>query len=490
MDALVMPQVGQDLPTGRIVEWHKAPGDTLTAGEVVLVVESEKAVFDVEAERGGVLLTRVHEAGAEVDVLTPVAWIGEAGEAPPPATESGGVEARSSTDAPTAVAPLLMPQVGQDLPEGRIVAWHKAEGEPVSAGEVVLVVESEKAVFEVEAELGGVLLKRLYDEGAEAPVLQPVAYIGEEGAAVPEPTPEPVGAAVAAAPVGATPAAAPMSSSTRTRRGRVPSSPAARRRAGELGLDWQALSGSGPGGRVVRRDVEAAAATTAAGEDRHQPFDRMRRVVAERLTDSWRNIPHFSLSVDVDMAAAQAWRRRRNAADDSRITVNDLIVRAVAGALQAHPRFNSHVSENGITLKAAINIGIAVAVDGGLVVPVLADAGNRAADDIAREIRSLVSAARAGRVDPRVTGTFTISNLGAAGIDRFQAIINPPECAILAVGAVTERPVAIDGMLAVRPGCTLTLACDHRAVDGVGAAAFLTTIKTALETGYTDPTTS
>jgi len=395
------------------------------------------------------------------------------------------------------VTPLNMPQVGQDIPKGRIVQWRIAEGEPVRKGEVVLEVESEKAAFEVEATDEGVLLKQVYSPGDEAPVFEPVAWVGAPDEEVPDDaapaTPEEGGeveeAVAGRAPV---PASAPASTSAAAvaappSTGRVFASPSARRIARERGLDLAGIAGSGPSGRVIKRDVlgavptaTAAAPSAGAGiaprvedDDEVLPFDRMRRAIADRLLASRQTIPEFTVEREVDLTALLAWRAVRNQGAATKVSINDLILRATARALRAWPALNSHVAQDRVVLKRRINLGVAVAVEGGLLVPVLERADELRLEEIAIRGRELADGARAGRVDPAAIGTFTISNLGAAGVDRFQAIINPPECAILAVGAVKDRVVAVGDLFGVRKMLTLTLSADHRAVDGAYAAGFL-----------------
>ncbi len=381
--------------------------------------------------------------------------------------------------------PVNMPQVGQDITTATIIEWLKAEGDPVAAGEVVAVVESEKASFEVEADTDGVLLKCLFDAGEEGTVLEPIAWIGQPGERVGDPTdtaePAPTREA---APVAPAPVVKPPNE-------RQAVSPVARRLAAEHGVDLSTLTGTGPGGRIVKADVLAATETAAAtaavdgpGEtDTEVPFDRMRATIARRLTRASQTVPHFSIAVDVDMTDANRWRKTP-AAGPIKITVTDLIIHAAARALREYPRLNAIVDETKLTLKGRVNIGVATAVDHGLLVPVVPDAHVKSLAEIAAASRAAAEAARRGVLTSTDAGTFTVSSLGMYGVGRFTPIINAPECAILAAAAITPRVVPVGEAIGVREMMTLTLACDHRAIDGPYAAGFLNRIKTALETDY------
>jgi pyruvate dehydrogenase E2 component (dihydrolipoamide acetyltransferase) len=393
--------------------------------------------------------------------------------------------------------PVIMPQIGQDIPAGKIVQWLKEEGEGVRKGEAILVVESEKASFEVEAEADGVLLRILHKVGDEVEILKPVAYLGGPGEALAE-------EAAAAAPAEARPAetqTVPVSfapAPSAEAGGKAPASPAARRLAREKGLDLARIKGKGPGGRITEQDVLAAltapamtapqyatpdGASAPAGPagDTVVPYGRMRKRLAARLAASTQTIPHFYLSLDVDMTEAQAWRRKFNERHGVHVTVTDLVVKATAAALRNVPRLNAHADADRMVLKAGIHVGVAVAVEEGLLVPVIPDADKKSLREIADLVRTSAEAARRGIVNPSAPGTFTVTSLGMFGVGAFLPIINPPEVAILAVGAIQPRPAAVGRELAVRDMMTLTLACDHRAVDGAEAAALLGEIKRNLE---------
>jgi pyruvate dehydrogenase E2 component (dihydrolipoamide acetyltransferase) len=367
------------------------------------------------------------------------------------------------------MVPILMPQIGQDIKVGRVVEWHKKQGEAVRRGEVILTVESEKASFEVEAESDGVLLQVLCPENGEAEVLSPVGYIGQPG--------ERPDAATA----------------------KVHASPSARRVARERAVRLEGLRGSGPGGRIVKADVLAVPAAKAApaveaalaaeaAPDTVIPFDRVRRIIAERLTRSSRDVPHFYLLQEVDMERALALREARDGAAARgggavHLTVTDLVLWAVVQALPSYPRLNAHVEAERLVQKARIDLGVAASTDRGLVVPVVRDAGRLSLEALAAEAHRVVEEARRGRLDPSAAGSFTVSSLGMFGVPVFFPLINPPECAILAVGAAEPRVVARDGLMGVRRTLSLVLGCDHRAVDGAYAAGFLQRTREILESG-------
>ena len=383
--------------------------------------------------------------------------------------------------------PVIMPQIGQDSPRGRIVRWLKKENDAVQRGEVILTVESEKAIFEVTAEQAGVVLKILYPEDAEVDILQPVAFLGESG--------EELGT-VDLVPAPAGPSGEPdlkvaSPAATISPEGSLPlASPAVRRLARERGIDLRTVRGSGPAGRVTRDDVEAVGRTPAgAADDRMVMFSPMRQQIADRLSQSNLTIPHFFLLADIDMGKVQALRASANRAEGVHLTVTDFLIKAVAQTLRGYPRLNAHVERDRVVLKGRINIGVATAIEpgssepdgGGLLVPVIADADLQSVYEISARSREVTRAARRRLIDAGVPSTFTVSSLGAYGISRFAPIINPPECAILAVGAINPRAVPRASAIEVREMMTVTLACDHRAVDGVYAAGFLNAMKTWLE---------
>jgi len=378
------------------------------------------------------------------------------------------------------------------MDEGRIVAWHKRVGDPVAAGDVLFEVETDKATMEVESPTTGTLRRILYPADATAPVATVIALITETadeplpsdaaGAGLPKPSlrdEDPP--ASGRAPVARGPSEVqPLPSSTDG--DRVRSSPAARKRAQELGVDISRISGSGPGGRVTLEDVDAASSKSSPASpsnEKREPLSRMRRAIAERMTKSVREQPQFSISRDVDMAAANEKRKAAGA------SYTDAIVAACAKALRDHPRLRSRYEDEALVTSDEINVGIAVALPDGLIVPVVRHADRLGLAELARAREKLERAAQTGKLhaDALTAGVITVSNLGTMGIDRFTAIVNPPEAAILAVGRVADRAVAKDGVLAVRLIATLTLSVDHRVADGATAARYLSAIAERLERG-------
>jgi len=412
--------------------------------------------------------------------------------------------------------PIVMPQVGHDIPSAKILEWKVKEGDVVKKGDVVAIVESEKASFEVEAFDSGAIIKILHGVDAEVKVFEPIAYLGapgekmeDRGTTAPSAGQTPARQQVApersaaAAPAPAESKAnaivtPPVGHDLET--GRVCASPSARRAARERGVDLSSVAGSGPGGRIVKRDVTAAftskrsaapapasphsvsPAVTAEPGDQVIAFSKLRQGIARNLTLSKQTIPHFYLFVDVDMTHAIAWRVAFNERHGSRVTVTDMLVAAAARALREFPVMNSHVDPTKMVLKKDVNIGVAVSVEEGLLVPVVADADRKDIFEIHRIIKENAEAARRGIIKMPKPGTFTISNLGMFAVGKFLPIINPPECAILGVGAAEKRVVyAGHNAMMIREMMTLTLAADHRAADGASAAKFLNRIKELME---------
>jgi pyruvate dehydrogenase E2 component (dihydrolipoamide acetyltransferase) len=400
-----------------------------------------------------------------------------------------------------------MPKLSMTMEEGELITWVKQEGDQVRAGEVICEVNSDKVEMEVESPADGTLVRYAAAEGDIVPVGAPIATLATEAedllGGLFEPPAEDGGDG--AAPAVETPAAQAEAA------GPKPVVPAARRKAAELGVDLAAVSGTGPDGLVRVGDVEAAAAAPAGAVDGREqpappsvpaapaavsdadveevPLSPMRRVVARRLVESMQSTPHFYLTVTVDAERLLGFRADLNRqlqerGEDLKVSVNDLIVKACAALLRVNPDLNVSFGGDRLLVHKRVHMGIAVAVDGGLVVPVVRDADQKTLTQVAREARELVGRARSGRLagDEMGGGTFTVSNLGMFGIDQFTAVINPPEAAILAVGAALAEPVVTaDGAVEVHRRMRLTLSIDHRALDGATGAGFLQQLKTALE---------
>ncbi len=389
---------------------------------------------------------------------------------------------------------VKLPRLGQGMEAGTVTRWLKSEGEQVAKGEPLFEIDTDKVTQEVESDFAGVLLKIALPEG-EAPVGETIAWIGEAGEEIVAPA---AVAAVAAEQVPGTKvpgtSSAPVASSS-TNGGRIKASPLARRLARERGVDLASVRGTGPDGRIVAEDVERGAVTAPAvaasaapapvvsGEVESVPLTSVRKTIARRLTAAWQ-APVFQLTVSADMTRAnELVARARELDPDVRVTVTDVLAKVCAAALKRHRDVNVAYSEDALLRFPTANIGIAVAAPQGLVVPVISSVEARSLADVARARGEVVERARASKLTAADLegGTFTISNLGMFGIEQFVAVLNPPQAAILAVGATEERPVVVDGAIVVRPMLTITLTVDHRAVDGAGGADFLRTVKQFIE---------
>ncbi|HSG07390.1 MAG TPA: dihydrolipoamide acetyltransferase family protein [Longimicrobiales bacterium] len=399
-----------------------------------------------------------------------------------------------------------MEALSPTMEEGQLVRWLKNEGDTVANGDLLAEIETDKATMELVARGDGVLRKVLLSAGGTAPVGEVIAVIAGAdedisalvgGGVGPEPSSSP-----AAPPVPAAAAAAAAGSATTgdpSDGARVKASPLARRLADDLGVDLGRVSGSGPGGRVVKRDVEAAKESGAAAPAPSAPawspdvneyedvqVSQMRKTIAKRLVQSIGPVPHFFLTIDVDMSRVIEARQSINAMlekQGGKISINDIVLKAVAAALHRHPECNAQWHETYVRRFNSVHLGVAVAVDDGLITPVVKNAHLKGIAQIGAEVRELAGRAREKRLMPdEYTGsTFSVSNLGMFGIHEFTAIINPPEAGILAVGGVEDTPVALDGQVVVRPRMRVTMSCDHRVIDGAAGSRFLATLKSMLE---------
>jgi pyruvate dehydrogenase E2 component (dihydrolipoamide acetyltransferase) len=364
-------------------------------------------------------------------------------------------------------ADVIMPALGMAQETGKVVRWLKREGETVTKGEPLLEVETDKVTVEIEAPADGTLEQVTAADGTEVPVGSVIALVVAAGERLP----------VEAVPTAPAPAAEGPSSS----RPRL-ASPKARRLAEARGVDLQALVGSGPNGAVTAADVESARAGPGGAPE--LAVDRVWRLMADRTSRAWHEVPHIFLERHVDASRLESWRAASRLRPGGEATSHtDLLVRVCAEALSRHPRVNASWRESTIVPGAGVNVGIAVAIDDGLVVPVVHRADTLTLAAITKARGALTLAAREGRLRPEDVqgGTFTISNLGMYGVDAFQAIVNAPQAAILAVGRIADRPVALDGEVAIRPMLTLTVSFDHRVVDGARGAEFLDTIAALVE---------
>ena len=423
---------------------------------------------------------------------------------------------------------IKMPQVGQDIDFARIIEWHVQEGDEVQEGDILATVESDKASFEVEASGSGIVLQLLFKKGDEAEVLKPIAYIGRKGESIQDEKDN--------IPLPLEQRETGEGISTGMTEGNRPerpfSSPSARRVARESKLELSEIKGSGPNGRIIKKDVEAylnrsrserkatpvakkmaeetghslssvegsgyggrimkkdvisslgqvkSAVLKAVPGDQVVLFNKTRKRTAERLSFSKLTIPHYYLFSEVDVTAIIGWRKTTSSKLGIKISINDIIIKSLAEALKKFPEMNSWVDDEKILLKPEINIGVAVSTPEGLLVPVIEDADRLDLTEINKQSKKNADDARRGIIRISKPGTFTVSNLGMFGISRFLPIINPPECAILSVGAVEKKVVPKNDDIVIIDSLTLGLACDHRAVDGAKASAFLSHIKEIME---------
>lgn len=391
---------------------------------------------------------------------------------------------------------VVMPKLGLTMTEGTIETWLKSEGERVEKGEPLLVIMTEKVTYEYEAPASGIVRVIIHQEGEAVPVATPIAVIAGSDEELPDIEAlerKEVEVAAMAAPAVQGAVSGP------TKGERIFASPLARKIAREEGIDLAVIQGTGPGGRVVKEDVMRAiryraeappAAAKEALPGRVIPMKGIRRIIAQRMSESTRSIPHFFLSVEADMTGALQLREKLLEEVEKkagvRLSVTDILVKIAARALRDHPIINSRIEGEGIRLVEEINIGVAVSIEDGLIVPVVRAADGKSLMEIAVTIKDLAQKARNGKlsVDDVTGGTFTLSNLGMFGIDTFNAIINPPECSILGVGRTVEKPVAEKGEVTIKPIAWLTLSSDHRIVDGAGASRFLQRLTELLENPY------
>jgi len=383
---------------------------------------------------------------------------------------------------------VIMPMLGMNQDTGKVVRWLCADGDVVAKGDPILEVETDKVTVEIEAPAAGTLSGISAAEGEDVPVGRAIAFVLAEGesppandlAAAPATAETSNGAGAEASPVAAAVTAAP------TRSRRPLASPKARRLAQAKGVEIREVAGSGPNGAVVAADVERHVPGAATAQAPQQAFEvsSIWRVMAERTQRSWQDVPHFFLMREVDATRLDGWRASaRRRAEAEKVTHTDLLIRLVAAALREHPRVNATWQDGTIAANAQVNVGLAVATDDGLVVPVIADADRLELSEIAGRRAELVAAARDRKLKPADVqgGTFTISNLGMFGVDAFMAIVNAPQAAILSVGRIAQRAVVVDDAVVARPTLVLGLSFDHRVVDGAAGARFLDTLASLVE---------
>lgn len=539
-EVILMPRLSDTMTEGVVAAWHKNVGDTVKKGDLLAEIETDKATMELESYQDGVLLHIGTPRGGKLQVNDLLAIFGKAGEdvsaliaqntgaatapapietapasvAPSPAPTTAAAST-TTVDVSTMEEVVLMPRLSDTMTEGVIAGWHKQIGDVVKKGEVLADIETDKATMELESYKDGILLYQGAKAGEKILVNDLLCIIGQQGLDI-----APIVAAVkgGAAPANAAPAPAPAaqqapsvpsapttntvtpSTTQVVNEGRIFASPLAKKIAKEKGIDLKYVKGTGEHGRITRTDLEnytpgtAASSVAKASAPRNSnfvgqvsfvetPVSQMRKTIARRLSESLFTAPHFYLTMKINMDATIAARTVVNETAPVKISFNDFIVKAVALSLKQHPKVNSSWLGEVIRENHHVNIGIAVAVDEGLLVPVLRYADGLSLDEISVSVKEFAKKAKDKKLQPSdwEGSTFTISNLGMYGIDSFTAIINPPDACILAVGGIAQEPVVKNGQIVPGNVMNVTLSCDHRVVDGATGSAFLQTLKSYLE---------
>ena len=549
-EVILMPRLSDTMTEGVIAAWHKKVGDTVKKGELLAEIETDKATMDLESYKDGTLLHIGGEKGSKIEVDQLLAIIGKPGEdisamlkgnngqqkAEPQKQDTAKAEpAKQDAPAPSKKEPqtqqstidiskmeevVLMPRLSDTMTEGVIAGWHKKVGDEVKKGDVLADIETDKATMELESYKNGKLLYQGAKQGEKIQVNDLLCIIGEEGKVD-------VDAVVAAAKVGQAgqskqeatsveetseaqvsgQSKEDQKSETTTPEGRVKASPLAKKLAKEKGIDLSQVQGTGDNGRITKSDIDnykpaekatagaqggisqAATQPIVSGEEGYKDIDlsQIRKVIARRLGESKFSAPHFYLTMEINMDNAMQARAQMNEVSEVKISFNDMIVKAAAMALRKHPAVNSSWMGDYIRQYQHIHIGIAVAIEDGLIVPVVRFADQKTLSQIAGESKELSGKARNKKLQPQeFTGnTFTISNLGMMDIDEFTAIINPPDSCIMAVGRIKEVVVRKGEGFGVSNVMKITLSCDHRSVDGAVGASFLQTFKKYMENPVT-----
>jgi len=503
MPTLSLPQTGKNAKNATVLRWRKRVGDLIRKGEILLEVETDEGLAAVESSVEGTLQELLAPTGKTIPVGAPLAKIGAASATPAP-TPSSTPNATPTTPMNAAtgkVIPILMPKAGQSMEEGVIVKWHVQPGASINKGAVLFEIETDKATIEVEATDSGRLARIVVGEGGNSPVLQPVAYLADHdtdvdafiaaGGAGPSAAPT----AAPSAPIAAQTPVTTSAPAAQTDTGRVKASPAARKIAVERGVDLASVAqGSGPGGRILSTDIPAAGAAKLAAPAAaavpvapgelpagvvRKRMSGMRKAIARNLTLSKTTIPHWYISARINAGPLMTLYKSQKA--KAGCSVNDVILLACAKAIMEFPAMHSRVDGETILEFPGANIGMAVGMDDGLVVPVVMNAQQLTLPQLAVETKRLANQARAGKIENMGQGIFTISNLGMFGVDEFIAIVNPPEASILAVSAVREDVIVKDGAIRAGQTMNLTLSADHRLIDGTLGAQFMARLKVLLE---------
>ncbi len=535
-EVILMPRLSDTMTEGVIAAWHKNVGDAVKKGDLLAEIETDKATMELESYQEGVLLHIGTTKGGKLQVNDLLAIIGKAGEdvasliasvsagAPAPATEPAPAPAAPAASAALDVAAMeevvLMPRLSDTMTEGVIAGWQKNVGDTVKKGDVLADIETDKATMELESYKDGILLYQGAKAGEKILVNDLLCVIGAAGTNIDAIVAAVKSGAGATAPAAsnATSAAAPSTPATTVvaapapaappvqavvNEGRIFASPLAKKMAEERGIDLRYVKGTGDNGRITKFDIDgyvpatasaapASQAVTAASAPQvasgvvsfeDQPVSQMRKTIARRLSESLFTAPHFYITMSIDMDAAVAARAKINEVAPVKISFNDMVVKATALSLKQHPKINSSWLGDSIRTNHHINIGIAVAVDEGLLVPVVRFADTKTLSEIGVAVKGFAQKAKDKKLQPSdwEGSTFTISNLGMFGVDEFTAIINPPDACILAVGGIAQVPVVKNGQVVPGNVMKVTLSCDHRVVDGAAGAAFLQTLKSLLE---------
>ncbi|WP_202702524.1 pyruvate dehydrogenase complex dihydrolipoamide acetyltransferase [Flavobacterium sp. UGB4466] len=542
---ITMPRLSDTMTEGTVATWLKKVGDKISEGDILAEIETDKATMEFESFNEGTLLHIGIPAGETAPVDSLLAIIGNEGEdisallagGAAPAAEAPKAEAapaaetktetaapaKAATELPKGVVVVTMPRLSDTMTEGTVATWLKKVGDAVAEGDILAEIETDKATMEFESFNAGTLLYIGIQEGNTAPVDSLLAIIGPAGTDVSGISANyTAGGAVSAPATEETKTAPAAEKATETvaetsNGGRILASPLAKKIASDKGISLNQVKGSGENGRIVKSDIEnftpaaqtpaAAAATTTsaakpqevapaapkvfvpAGEVFTEEIknSQMRKIIAKRLAESLFTAPHYNLVIEVSMDEAMGARATINTVPDTKVSFNDMVIKACALALKKHPKINSQWKEDAIIINHHVNIGVAVAVEDGLVVPVLKFTDAMSLSQIGASVRDLAGRAKNKKLGPQEMegSTFTVSNLGMFGITEFNSIINQPNSAILSVGAIVEKPVVKNGQIVVGNTMMLSLACDHRTIDGATGAQFLQTLKQYIESPVT-----
>ncbi len=527
---ITMPRLSDTMTEGVVATWLKKVGDTIKTGDILAEIETDKATMEFESFYDGVLLHIGIQEGQSAPVDSLLAIIGSAGEDIAPLLSGGtATETKeekvveetktvtsSAVEMPAGVKVVTMPRLSDTMTTGTVATWLKKVGDTVKEGDILAEIETDKATMEFESFNAGTLLYIGVQEGDSAPVDTILAILGPAGTDVSGIAANYKVGAVVEAPKAetsntSTPSEVTENKQQSTDDSRIFASPLAKKIAQDKGINLSQVKGSGENGRIVKSDVEnfspsavatpsqaVAEATNAvaavkpfvpAGEVFQEEIknSQMRKTIARRLSESKFTAPHYYLTIELDMDNAIASRNMINGLPDTKVSFNDMVIKASAMALKKHPQVNSQWREDAMVINHHVNIGVAVAVEDGLMVPVLKFTDQMSLTQIGANVKDLAGKAKSKKIQPAEMegSTFTISNLGMFGIQSFTSIINQPNSAILSVGAIVEKPVVKNGQIVVGNTMTVTLACDHRTVDGATGAQFLQTFKAFMENPVT-----